>query len=202
VSFRCTGNVLLLAWNVLGFSNADEAEVTSVDSCGFTMKMKVRPPFFWGVPVEVVETYEFSRELLSHEAISQELKTLRYSSRFACWPPDTFSIFSVILIMSALICSIDYDSPLASIYYQNIKYYSLLVYKTPQVAQAVLGAIVFGHVCEVIYVFNVFRRLEMTILQMSTWITMIIVLGYSVTSRVMHLDNINQIDGRSSRKLL
>ena len=197
---RFIASVLLLAWNVLGYANADEAEITAMNSSGFVMKMKVRH-FYSNSPVEITETYEFSGELCTLEAISQEFSTLSYSSRFACWPPGPSSIVAIALLVSALVSSIDFDSPLASVYYRNIKYFSLLVYQTPQIAQIVLGVILLSHACEVLYVFNIFRRLQMTSLQTSTWFVLVMILGYGATSRIIHLDKFSRSEGQKNVKV-
>lgn len=182
-------NNLLIAWAILGYTDAISSEFAYLDDKGFNLKLECKNVFTGTIRQEIA-TYEFENSHPTKEGIEKELERLITTSRISSWPPGPGALVSVLLIVSAFVCSVEGDLDYASIYIKKLREISLFVYQSAYYARIVFALVIAGHGLEALYVTTICRRLRFNIFQIATWVMLVFVTGIATTSRLMFLDKL------------
>lgn len=167
--------------------------VTAVGPDGFSISATCCGSFT-GSEYTAVGEHQFAAPLRNKEEVRNEIEILKNKSRVASWPPGLGAIFSALLLLGCLSCVTDINPAVGSIYIQKIHDVSMILLRSNFNARVAVGVILAAHAVEAYFVVPICTRLKFTRFHIVSWVSMVILIGYPCTSRVLFLEKISKTD--------
>ena len=186
-----TVDTLLIAWNIIGQTDAVSARVTAIDSDGVTVRAECRNSYT-GKQYTETGKFEFTSPAENKTAVQSELDKMASRSRVVSWPPGPGALLSAALLIGCLSCTAEINPAVTSIYLQKIQAVSMIALGSIHNARIAVCLILVSHTLEALYVATICNRLKFTKFQTATWLSMVVLLGYPCTSRAKYLDTVAQ----------
>jgi hypothetical protein len=192
-------DTLLLAWAVIGQTDATSATITALNKDSFTLSAACRGAYT-GAKYTKETTFEFepTTPFQCRADVAAELAVLKAKSRVVCWPPGPGALVAIFILIGSLSCTAEMNTTTTSIYLQTMRSMSMVAFRTIQNAQIAVVLLVLSHAAEAVYVASVCKRLKFTKFQTASWVSMVMLLGYPCTARIRFLEKVSISSSNSS----
>lgn len=175
--------------------------MTEINSTGFTISAKCCSSYTGKNYVDI-SSHEFTAPLDKKDAVQKEMISLKSKSRIVSWPPGYGAIVSALILIGCLTCTADINNTVTSIYVQKIRMVSMLLLRSTFNARVAVALIFVAHSVEGLFVASICRKLHFNKFQLATWVSMVILIGYPCTSRILYLEKMLPAYDTSSGTIL
>jgi hypothetical protein len=182
----------------LGHNDADGARVLGIDAKGFDVEIDTysaahsKDKSSSEGSSSITARYDFHTDMSTLQQAEAEFQSLQSRSRIVVWPPGPAAYIGVIMVFTSFICSLNINPEITSIYLQQMRELSMVVYRNSTIARWIFFLTILAHSFEAAYVAFLLRRMKFSVLQITTWVLVDLVCGIGLTRRVMHLDAVSR----------
>ena len=183
---ECGDSLLLYAWNLFNEKNANSAQIVDINKDKFTLRIKTSG-VIKAFDYSVDKVFNFRPQLLSVAESRERLFRLTTKCSVVVWPPGLGPYVSIGLWVSMLLCIAQAKEILQYTIIQKLREYSLLIFRTPEVAAYGLILMIVVHVFESVYVIYLLRHIAFSPGGKQTWISLTFLLGAPITLKAYEL---------------